>query len=92
MSTPEMMIHEFVRGMVAMGFAIAGLFFLRFWRESRDRLFALFSLAFVVLALNRLVLTLFHELDEQSLTPYLVRLAAFLIILAAIADKNMRET
>ena len=46
----------FLAGALAMGFGIAGLFFLRFWRKTRDRLFALFALSFFVMALNRVVL------------------------------------
>ena len=45
-------------GALAMGFGIAGLFFLRFWRKTRDRLFALFALSFFVMALNRVMLAL----------------------------------
>ena len=47
------MTPRFLMGAIAMGFATAGLFFLRYWRESRDRLFAWFAVAFFVLAFNR---------------------------------------
>ena len=74
-----------------MGMATAGLFFLRFWRESRDRLFGFFALAFFLLAVNRLLLLFVPEDSEMTLAPYLVRLLAFGIILAAIVDKNVRR-
>jgi hypothetical protein len=86
------MLGEFLRGAIAMGMAVAGLFFLRFWRESRDRLFGFFALSFFLLALNRVLLVLLHEENETSMVPYFVRLLAFGIILAAIADKNFRRT
>lgn len=85
------MIYDFIMGAVAMGFVVAALFFFRFWRESRDRLFGLFAVAFCVLACNRLVLVLLEEREENSLAPYLVRLAAFLIILIGVVDKNLRR-
>jgi Family of unknown function (DUF5985) len=85
------MITYFLMGAIAMGFGAAGLFFLRYWRETRDRLFAWFGLAFFVLAANRAMLVVMHEDREASLLPYLVRLLAFLIILAAILDKNLRR-
>jgi len=85
------MINDYIMGMITMGFAIAGLFFLRFWRESRDRLFALFSLAFFVLAANRVVLEILQEQPESSLPSYVVRLLAFGVILVAIVDKNLRR-
>lgn len=84
--------HDFIRGAVAMGFLIISAFFLRFWRQSRDRLFALFAVAFILLATNRILLTIFHEDREYSPTLYIVRLLAFLIILLAIVDKNLRKT
>lgn len=75
-------------GALAMGFAAAGLFFLRFWRETRDRLFGLFAAAFWVMALNRFYATAGLEEDGARPLLYLLRLAAFVLILAAIADKN----
>ncbi len=41
-----------------MGFAVAGTFFLRFWRKTRDRLFILFALSFFLMAANRVQLSL----------------------------------
>jgi hypothetical protein len=74
-------------GAIAMGFAIAGLFFLRFWRDTRDRLFALFALGFFVLAANRIALALTTEPSVRD-HHYWVRFAAFALILVAIFDKN----
>jgi len=86
------MIAPFLMGAIAMGFATAGLFFLRYWRQSRDRLFAWFAVAFFVLAFNRALLVHLHADRETTLVPYLVRLLAFLIFLAAILDKNLRPS
>ena len=84
-------MDQIVTGAIAMGYAVAGLFFLRFWREARDRLFGLFALAFFVLAVNRIVgLALFGTEEGYSGNHvYWIRLAAFLLILAAIIDKNL---
>jgi hypothetical protein len=73
-------------GAVAMGFCVAGLFFLRFWRETKDRLFGFFALAFFLLAGNRAAFA-FHEQDKGDYL-YWVRFLAFAIILLAILDKN----
>lgn len=75
-----------------MGFTAAGLFFLRFWWESRDRLFVMFGLALFMLAVSRLLLSLLHDLGEQKIILYSVRLVAFLVILVAIVDKNLRRS
>ncbi len=79
-------------GAIAMGFAAAGIFFLRFWWESRDRLFLLFAIALFVLSAGRLVLSLLYDLGEERILLYLIRLAGFVIILFAIVDKNFRRT
>ena len=84
------LIH-IMSGAIAMGFATAGVFFLRFWWESRDRLFALFAVAFFALAVGRVLLSVLHDLGEQRILLYVIRLAAFLLILAAMLDKNLRR-
>lgn len=66
--------------------AVAALFFLRFWRQSRDRFFGLFAAAFALIAVNRLVLTVVDR--EHDAWIYVIRLAAFLLIIVAIVDKN----
>jgi hypothetical protein len=75
-------------GAVAMGFGVAGLFFLRFWRKTRDRLFALFALALFVMSANRIELALSALRGARDDHLYWVRLIAFVLILAAILDKN----
>jgi len=82
-------INDFLSGATMMGFLIAALFFLRFWKKTADRFFALFALAFFVLALNRLAALFIVPTQEVStLWIYMIRLAAFIIILIAIVDKN----
>ncbi len=75
-------------GAVVMGFAVVGLFFLRFWRNTRDRLFLFFAFSFFILAVNRIGLLLVAEPSSRRDALYWVRLVAFLLILAGIADKN----
>jgi len=83
-----MQMDQFLLGAISMGFAIAGLCFLRFWRKTRDPLFALFALAFWMMALNRLGLAVWHQAHERHPYLYGARLFAFALILAAIIDKN----
>jgi hypothetical protein len=75
-------------GATAMGCLVAGLFFLRFWRASLDRLFLLFSLAFWILALAYSVRGVFPAATEWHLYVFGIRLVAFGLILYAIVDKN----
>jgi len=79
----------FISGLIAMSQLVASLFFLRFWGRTRDRLFLAFSAAFGLMALNQaLVIMLDVPREEQSVF-FLLRLAAFLLIIAAILGKNL---
>jgi hypothetical protein len=80
----------FMLGLIVAACAVAGLFFLRFWRKSGDRIFAMFSVAFWLLAVNWTALA-FAQDDEIRTWLYIVRLVAFLVILLAIADKNRTQ-
>jgi hypothetical protein len=84
-------MQEFLTGAAAMACWTVMLFLLRFWRESGDRLFGMFSAAFFLLGLTRLGLALSHESGEEHTYLYWVRLIAYLLILAAIVDKNRRN-
>jgi uncharacterized membrane protein len=77
-------------GILVMGYAIGALFFFRFWKESRDRLFLMFGIAFAVLALQQLLYGLTNEATESPALLYLIRLIAFVIILVGILDKNLK--
>ena len=79
---------DFLNGVAAAGSLGVGLFFLRLWRETRDRFFALFGLAFWLLALNWLAILWANPADEHRHYFYVIRLLAFLLIIAAIVDKN----
>ena len=83
-------MHDFLLGAMATLCWIAMLFFLRFWRMTGDRLFVMFAAAFFLLGLTRLGLALANEPSEGETYLYWIRLVAFLIILAAIVDKNRR--
>jgi hypothetical protein len=67
---------------------INGVFFFRFWRESRDRLFWLFGAAFWLLALSWALLSVFSPTGESRPYVYAIRLVAFLLIITAIIQKN----
>jgi len=83
-----MVIETFLRGATAVGCLVAALFFLRFWRQSLDRFFLAFALAFLILAADYTILGLIRFATEWRVYVYGVRLVAFTLILAAIADKN----
>lgn len=81
--------NAMVSGALVMAYLIAGLFFLKFYRSTRDRLFLLFAWSFWILSSQRFALALTTREAEDSVVIYAVRLLAFLIILWAIIDKNI---
>ncbi len=81
-------MNQFISGAMTMGYLVSGLFFLRFWKKSGDRLFIFFAVAFWVLAGQRLALALTSQTGEDQIFLYVVRLLAFLLILVGILDKN----
>lgn len=83
-------MENFIMGAIAMASAVVALFFLRFWFDTRDRLFAMFALAFLLLGITRYGLAMSREDLEPQTGWYWMRLAAFLLILLAIIDKNRR--
>jgi len=83
-------MRPFLLGVMMMGFATAALFFVRFYRTTRDRLFAWFAVAFFLLAVNQLAFAILGDRDEQ-VAVYVLRFVAFLVILGAIVDKNRRS-
>ncbi len=83
-------MNELLSGALIAFYATIALFFVRFWISARERLFGLFALAFVVLAAHRLALALTNATMEDQTVFYLLRLAAFVIIVVAIIDKNRR--
>lgn len=79
----------FTSGLVTMGFLVAGLIFLRFWRRAKDGLFAAFAGAFVLLAINEALTYLveFGRIGDGWV--WLLRIAAFALIIIAIVQKNL---
>lgn len=83
-------VFQFVSGAITIGYVIAGLFFLRFWTRTRDGLFGAFACAFWLLALNQALVALAGIPREEHSWIYLLRLAAFTLIIIAIIRKNLR--
>lgn len=83
-----MTLYAFLSGAITLGFLLAGLFFLRFWKRTKDLLFIAFALAFWLLGLNQALLAFSRVPVEERTWLYILRLAAFVLILLAIGYKN----
>ncbi|MGH7796116.1 MAG: DUF5985 family protein [Candidatus Binatia bacterium] len=78
-------------GAIAMASFVAGLFFLRFWRDTDDRLFLFFAISFLIEGINRAALGLSGDPNEARPFFYFVRFLSFLLILIAIVQKNLTK-
>lgn len=87
------MSHEtligFLSGAVALSYVIAGVFFLRFWRKTRDSLFLTFALAFWLFAFNQTIVAALSSSDERTGYAYILRVMGFGLILLGILRKNL---
>jgi hypothetical protein len=82
-------VIEFLAGALTLGFIVAAVFFLRFWRKTGDRLFLMFAIAFFLLALNQALAQWLGAADERVGYTYLLRVIGFVLILGGIVDKNV---
>lgn len=82
---------EFFAGFIGAAFLVCALFFLRFWRKTGDGLFMAFAIAFALLSLQQFLTTFLGLPEEDRSWIYLLRLAAFLIVIFGILRKNMQK-
>lgn len=78
-------------GAIVMASFIISLFFLRFWKSTKDKFFLYFSLSFALEGFGRILLGLTEYPADREPYIYLFRLVAFSIILYAIIEKNLRS-
>lgn len=80
-----------VTGAIIMGYSVAAMFFLKFWRRTGDRLFLAFAVAFLLMAAIPLLTTTLEIPREEQSPFYLLRASAFMIIIVAIIFKSRRS-
>ena len=78
----------FLSGAVTLGYMLVAMFFLRFWKRTADVLFLSFAVAFALLSVGQIVIASANIYVEDSSAAYLVRLAAFTLIILAVWRKN----
>ena len=83
-------LYLFTSGILAAGYLVVAMFFLRFWRQTRDELFIAFAGAFALLAVQRALLVAEFSLVENQTWAYVLRLFAFLLIIYAIIATNRK--
>jgi hypothetical protein len=83
-------MNQFLWGALAATSLFTGVFFLRFWKTTRDRLFLSFTAAFWVFAIHWVGLGLTDAKSETRPYYFWLRLIAFAVIIAGVIDKNLR--
>ena len=79
-------LNLFLRGAASALFMVSAGFFVRFWRQTHDRLHLKFAIAFFVMALNQFGIS--AAPDQAYPVHYFIRLIAYSFILWAIIEKN----
>jgi hypothetical protein len=82
------MYEAFLVGVIAMASLTAGLFFLKFWRDTGDSFFLAFAASFTTESFYRGTILFLPKPNEGNHWLYMVRLLAYLLILFAIVRKN----
>jgi hypothetical protein len=86
------MIDGLLLGIIASTSVVASLFFLKFWRATRDFLFLAFAIAFAIEGFSRLIHLNATSPNEGLPEVYLARLIGYILILVAIISKNRQSS
>lgn len=81
-------MSDFLHGAITLASLSIALFFLRYWRTTRDRLFVMFSAAFWLLGMHWFLLSARPGLATQA---HVLRFLAFGLIALAVLDKNRQS-
>jgi hypothetical protein len=85
-------LYNFLLGVLATCAAAIGLFFVRFWRTSRDRLFLWFAAGFALLGASWAAVAaqpVWRRPEAEAWWQvYLLRLAAYVVIIWGVVEKN----
>ena len=82
-------LPTFMGGAIVFGYALISLFFLKFWRRTKDAFFGYFAFAFLMLGIGRVVEAITRTNETTTPAVYLFRLIAFVVIIFAIMHKNL---
>ena len=85
-------IAFFLHGAITLACLLIGLKFLKFWQVTRDRFFLWFVAAFWVFSVGWIIRSFAVTASEDIHLVYVPRLLGFVLIIAAILDKNRKAS
>lgn len=91
MTPPDPALVGLFAGALTLGFLVAAVFFLKFWRRTKDSFFLTFAFAFALLAVNQAAPVALGIPREDQAPVYLLRLAGFALIIWAVLRKNLQR-
>ncbi len=86
------MTLAFISGALMLGLFSIGIVFLRYWKETGERLFFYFAIAFLLMSVERVLLEVTDPMNEARSFVFFLRLGAFVLISAGIVDKNRKRS
>ena len=84
-------MSQMLIGAIVMASFVAGLFFFRYWRSSRDKFFLYFALSFWIEAADRVAFGMLGPSSEFDPLLYGARVLAYGLIVLAILQKNRKR-
>jgi len=84
-------MNQILIGAIAMASAVVSLFFIRFWKRTKDTFFLCFAISFLLDGLSRLIMGATSLQDSSSLI-YVIRMFAYFLIIYAIYIKNLNKS
>ncbi len=84
-------ICQFISGATMMAEIGISIFFFKYWKRSKDRLFVYFAAAFALLAVSQIVVFCYGDRGNFSIFGYSVRFIAFACIIIGIIEKNLPQ-
>jgi hypothetical protein len=82
-------VSIFLTGAISLASFVVALFFLRFWRTTRDPFFIFFSLSFALEGVSRGAAAFMQVADTNAMF-YGLRVIAYGLIIVAIWQKNRK--
>lgn len=79
---------DFLLGGTSVALLGSSIFFLRYWKDTKDQLFAFFSASFFIMAISQVGILFGTDVDRLPYG-YWMRLASFVLIIMGIIEKNL---
>jgi hypothetical protein len=88
---PSVPVNGFMEGAITIAAFAVAVFFLRYWKATSDRLFAVFAIAFTLFGASSIALFLTAHDPDGEVWVFALRAATFAALIVAVLDKNLTK-